>query len=265
MSAMILRPPLAALLLVAFLPASLCHAAQIVDTATGSIVGTAKDATGAVVPGVDITLSGPALMVPRKTSTNGGGQYRLTGLPPGDYTLSFSLPGFMMLEHDVRVGVAFTATVDVTLTLARQREEVEVTARTSTLDRHSAANAETFDSRKLADLPSSRSMAGLLALTHGVSMPEIEVGGGLGILDGSFSSYGRNSSPRHTIEGIVITGLFSTGFTPDYGSFEEASVHTAAHGAEWPGVGIHTQFVTKSGGNRYTGTIYGAYENRHWQ
>jgi hypothetical protein len=265
MSAMIPRPPLAALLLVAFLPASLCHAAQIVDTATGSIVGTAKDATGAVLPSVDITLLGPALMAPRKTSTNAGGQYRFAGLPPGDYKLSFSLPGFTTLEHDVRAGIAFTATVDVTLTLAPQREEAVVTARTSALDRHSATNAQTFDSRELADLPSSRSMAGLLALTHGVSMPEIEVGGGLGILDGSFSSYGRNSSPRHTIEGIVITGLFSTGFTPDYGSFEEVSVHTAAHGAEWPGVGIHTQFVTKSGGNRYTGAIYGAYENRHWQ
>ena len=43
------------------------------------------------------------------------------------------------------------------------------------------------------------------------------------------------------------------------------SVLTAAHGAEWPTAGIHTEMVTKSGGNRYTGSFYGAYEHRAWQ
>ena len=241
------------------------RANQIVDPATGSIVGTVRDATNAVTPGVAITVSSQALMTPRRTSTKDDGTYLVAGLPPGDYTLVYLLPGFTNLERTVRVSVAFTATLDVALALASQRAEVTVTGRGSVLDRHSAAVAETFDSRDLADLPSSRSLAGLVAATPGMFMPSIEVGGGLGLLGGSFSAYGKNSSPRHTLEGIVVTGLFGFGFTPDYGAFAEVSVLTAAHGAEWPTAGIHTEMVTKSGGNRYTGSFYGAYENRAWQ
>jgi outer membrane receptor protein involved in Fe transport len=241
------------------------HAGQIVDPSTGSIVGIVRDVTGAVLQGVDIMVSSQALMASRNTSTGPDGAYLVVGLPPGDYTLAYSLQGFRAAERTVRVSVAFTATVDVALGLASQRAEITVSGQGSVLDRHSAAIADTFDSRQLADLPSSRSLAGLVALTQGMFMPSIEVGGGLGLLAGSFSAYGKNSSPRHTLEGIIVTGLFGFGFTPDYGAFAEVSVLTAAHGAEWPTAGIHTEMVTKSGGNRYTGTFYGAYENRAWQ
>jgi len=241
------------------------HASQIVDPATGSIVGTVRDTSGAVLPGVAITVSSQALMGPIRFSTSNDGTYLFAGLVPGDYTLTYSLQGFKASERTVRVSLAFTATVDVALNLASQRAEVTVSGRGGVLDRHSAAVASTFDSRQLADLPSSRSLAGLVALTQAMSMPSIEVGGGIGLLAGSFSAYGKNTSPRHTLEGIVVTGLFGSGFTPDYGAFAEVSVLTAAHGAEWPTAGIHTEMVTKSGGNRYTGTFYGAYENRAWQ
>src|SRR5262245_56236660 len=66
------------------------RAGQIVDPATGSIVGTVRDASGAVVPDVAISVSGRALMADRHTSTGSDGTYQITRLPPGDYTLSFS-------------------------------------------------------------------------------------------------------------------------------------------------------------------------------
>ena len=241
------------------------HAGQIVDSATGSIVGTVRDTSGAVLPGVAITVSSQALMAPSRFSTRNDGTYLITGLPPGDYTLAYSRSGFKAAERAVRVSVAFTATVDVMLNLASQSAEVTVNSRGAVLDRHSAAVADTFDSRQLADLPSSRSLAGLVALTQAMFMPTIEVGGGIGLAAGNFSAYGGNTSPRHTLEGIVVTGLFGQGFTPDYGAFAEVSVLTAAHGADWPTVGVHTEMVTKSGGNRYTGSLFGAYENRAWQ
>ena len=62
-----------------------------------------------------------------------------------------------------------------------------------------------------------------------------------------------------------MTGLFGAGFTPDYGSFEEVSILTAAAGAEWPTAGIHTDVATKSGSNQYRGTLYGATEHRRVQ
>src|SRR5262245_2717599 len=220
MSTMVLRQAFAALI-VAVVPVSASWGGQIVSPGTGSIVGTARDVTGAVLSGVEITISGDPLMAPRRASTGSDGEYRIPALPPGDYKLSFSLLGFTTLEHDIRVGLGFTATVDVNLTLAPQREQVAVVS--TVLDRHSAAIAETFDARQLADLPASRSAGGVLASTQALYVPTVEVGGGTGIVTGQSSAYGSSPSPRHTIEGIVVTGLFGAGFLPDYGSFDEAS------------------------------------------
>ena len=255
---------LAALFVAAFLAPSIAVAGQTVGTATGSIVGTVTDATGARLPRVTVAVTSDAIMVPRTTLTTDDGTYRIAALPPGEYRLSFSARGFSTLAHDVRLSLGFVATVDVTLNVATQREQVTVTRRNNVLDRQSTAIAETFDSRQLADLPTSRSVGGLFALVQALQLPNMEVGG-TGIVTGSYGAYGRSNSPRHTLEGIVITGLFGSGFTLDYGSLEEASIGTGAHGAEWPTLGIQTEFVSKSGGNRYHGTLYADYQNRHWQ
>jgi hypothetical protein len=245
----------------AWIPAA--SAAQLAGVGIGSVVGVVTDGAGLPVPGVAITISGLALMTPRKTTTTADGEYRFAALPPGDFVLTFVSPGFESLERQAHVSLGFTLTIDVTLTIALQREEIVVYG---ALDRHSAAVSQSFDASQLASLPGSRSMGGLFALTHALVLPVAEVGGGTGIISGgAYGAYGRNNSPRHTIEGIVVTGLFGAGFTPDYGSLEEVSVLTAAHGAEWPTAGIHTDFATKSGSNRYRGSFYGAAEHRRLQ
>jgi outer membrane receptor protein involved in Fe transport len=237
-------------------------ATQLAGVGTGSVVGIVRDAAGLPVPGLGVAISGLALMTPRKTITRPDGEYRFATLPPGDYLLTFVSPGFENLERQAHVSLGFTLTIDVTLTVAPQREEISVYG---ALDRHSAAISQSFDASQLASLPGSRSVGGLFSLTHALVLPVAEVGGGTGIVSGSYGAYGRNNSPRHTIEGIVVTGLFGAGFTPDYGAFEEVSVLTAAHGAEWPTAGIHTDIATKSGSNQYRGTFYGAAEHRRLQ
>lgn len=237
-------------------------ASQLAGVGTGSVVGVVRDAAGLPMPGVGTTISGPALMTPRNTTTRADGEYRFASLPPADYVLTFVSPGFKSLECQAHVSLGFTLTIDVTLDVAPQREEIAVYG---AFDRHSAAVSQSFDATQLANLPSSRSMGGLFALTHALSLSVVEVGGGTGIISGGYGAYGRNNSPRHTIEGIVVTGLFGAGFTPDYGALEEVSVLTAAHGAEWPTAGIHTDFATKSGSNQYRGTIYVAAEHRRLQ
>jgi carboxypeptidase family protein/TonB-dependent receptor-like protein len=260
-----LRHPLAACFVAALLNGPISAAGQTVGTATGSIVGTIRDTTGAVLPNVTITISSSAIMGVRTTSTAADGTYRISVLPPGEYRLSFALNGFRTLEREVRIALGFTATVDVEMQLASQREEITVTKQNSDLDRRSTAIAQTFNSRQLADLPVSRSLGGLLGTTQALQLSTIEVGGSPGFLTGAYSAYGKSNSPRHTVEGIVVTGLFGFGFPLDYGSFEEVSVLTGAHGAEWGTAGIHTQVVTKSGANRYRAGLYADYENRHWQ
>ena len=256
------RRVIAALIVIAAAWSPSASAFQLAGVGTGSIVGVVRDAAGLRVPGAGITISGLALMTPRTMTTRADGEYRFASLPPGDYVLTFVSPGFESLERQVHVSLGFTLTIDVTLTVAPQREEIAVYG---ALDRHSAAVSQSFDPSQLASLPGSRSMGGLFAVTHAVALSVAEVGGGTGIISGGYGAYGRNNSPRHTIEGIVVTGLFGAGFVPDYGSLEEVSVLTAAHGAEWPTAGIHTDFATKSGSNQYRGTIYGAGEHRRVQ
>lgn len=255
-----------ALCTVMLLVPSSSWARQTIADATGSIVGTVYDGTGAVLPNVAVTISSVALMAPRTTLTNAEGRYRFASLPPGEYRLAFALDGFRTLEEPaIRVGLGFTATVDVALTVATLPEQVTVTGRSRLLDRHSTALAETFNASRLANLPSSRSIFALLANTPAVEVAHIEVGGGAGGTVRPYGAYGTRGFNRPMLEGISVTGIFPTGFPLDFGSFEEVSVLTGAHGPEWPTPGVHMQLITKSGGNQYRGTLYADYENRRWQ
>jgi len=221
---------IAALFAVALLAPPTSSAGQSSGQATGSIVGAVQDATGAALPNVQVTISSDAIMGPRAISTAADGTFRITALPPGDYRLSFSSSGFTTVEHDVRVAVGFTTTLDVTLPLATQREQVTVTARSSVLDRQSTAIAASFDSRQLADLPGSRNLSALLAMAQAVQMPNTEVAGGTGALAGEYGAYGTGGGNRPTVEGIVVQGVFNSGGMLDYGSFEEVG----SDGRAWP-------------------------------
>ena len=79
----------------------------------GSIVGTARDNTGAVLPGVTITATSPALIQPSETVTGSKGAYRIPNLPPGMYEVRFELPGFQtLIRQEIRVNLRVTLTID---------------------------------------------------------------------------------------------------------------------------------------------------------
>ena len=236
--------------------------AQLAGVGTASVVGTVRDDAGMPMRDVDVTISGRTLMPSLKTTTRADGEYRFVWLPPGDYVLTFASPGFDQVRRDAHLSLGSTLTINVPLLIAPRHEDVEVQG---ALDRHSVTLSQSFDARKLASIPSSRGLGGLFAVTPALMLGVTEVGGGTGIVTGGYGAYGRNSSPRHTLEGIVVTGLFGFGFTPDYGALEEVSILTAGHGAEWPSSGVHTDITTKSGSNQYRGTIYGAGEHRRLQ
>src|SRR6187399_1766271 len=80
----------------------------------GTIAGAAKDTSGAVLPGVTVEVTSPALIEKvRSTTTDSAGLYRIVNLPPGTYTVSFSLTGFNTTRREsVRVELGFTTTID---------------------------------------------------------------------------------------------------------------------------------------------------------
>ena len=101
----------------------------------GRITGTVTDATGGVLPGVTITAAAPALAGgPRVIVTDGTGQYAVAALPPGAYTLTFTLPGFEQLARAVDLASVSTATVDVSLRVGGLFEAVTVAVTGTAID-----------------------------------------------------------------------------------------------------------------------------------
>src|SRR4051812_37099420 len=71
------------------------------SSAQATIAGTVKDASGGVLPGVTVEVSSPALIEKSRTTTSdGSGQYRITELPPGTYSVTFALSGFSTVKRD---------------------------------------------------------------------------------------------------------------------------------------------------------------------
>ena len=108
-------------------------------------------------------------------------------------------------------------------------------------------------------------MSAIFAATPAVQVTTFDVGGNTAASGVGTTAFGTSGSNRPMVEGIDTTGVQGTGFTFDYGSFDEVLVTTAAHTAEWPKPGVQSQFIAKSGGDRYRGSVYADYENRAWQ
>jgi carboxypeptidase family protein len=240
--------------------------AQTVGATTGALDGKVTDQTGAPLPGVSVVASGAAMMASRTSVTDASGRYEVSFVPPGEYTLVFSLPPEFrqVIRKGIVVNLGWTTTVDEVLVLAAE-QTVEVLGQSPLVDRSNTSIVVSHNVRQLSDLPASRSSAAIIDATPGVELTRFDVGGSAGPAGGPFSAYGTSGLNRPTIEGIAITGYNPLGFTLDYGSFEHAAVRLGAHGPEWPWPGVALQVVTKSGGNQHRGSMYLDYEHRSWQ
>src|SRR4029077_12895005 len=101
----------------------------------GTIEGKVLDQSGAVVPGVTVTLTSPVLVGPRTNVTDSGGTYTFPSLPLGDYTAAYELSGFKkVIREGLIVTAARTVTVDVTLQTGQVSETLTVVGATPTVD-----------------------------------------------------------------------------------------------------------------------------------
>jgi outer membrane receptor protein involved in Fe transport len=240
---------------------------QAVSSSTGALNGRVTDATQSVMPGVTITVSSPSLMGTRTAVTDGDGQYRLTAMPPGDYTLLFELSGFATVRNEgIHISVGFTATVNAEMKVATLNESVVVTGQSPVVDTSQTQVGTTFDAKQLSALPTSRDYFSLLAGSPAVQMSRIDVGGSTNGTQQGFVVYGTTGQVRASIEGInatEATGAF--GNYPDVGAMEEVQINTAALSAEASTPGVQSQFISKSGGNQFRGTFFGGYSPEKWQ
>ena len=240
--------------------------AQTIGSTTGAVEGGVLDATGAALPGVAVTAAGDALLVPIAKTSAPDGSYSFPTLAPGRYVLTFAFDGFETARREgIVVSLGVTTTVNVTLGPARQQQTVTVEGGAAVVDRRSTKISTVFDAGELARLPGNRTLAAILAAAPAVQLSRSDVGGSTAFAPGPWSAYGTNGYSAAVIEGIVVVGSNPPGWLLDYGTFADVSVGTGAFGPEAPAPGVHLYFVTKSGGNSYTGTLYAAYEDRAWQ
>src|SRR5262249_32307141 len=141
----------------------LCIPADSQTNLTGAIVGRAVDSTGAVIPGVEVTITSPAMIGgSRSTVTDELGVYRFELLTVGTYRVSFGLPGFKTLNLEgVDVTSGITRTINGAMEVASGVEEVTVTSQAPQIDLEQATVGVNFSQKLIEDLPWSRTLSGV--------------------------------------------------------------------------------------------------------
>lgn len=228
----------------------------------GRINGTVTDDTGAVLPGVTVTASGPALIQPQVQVTGADGTYRFIALPPGLYTIDFELAGFQNVKREgVRVVINQTLTVDQPLQVATLQETVTVTGASPIVDTSTTQVGTNFTKELLTEIPNARDIWAAMAQAPGIQMTSYDVGGSRTGTQTGFLTYGFGDQNQTKLEGIDTTeGTGANAGYFDFGSFEEFQVGGAGTGADSFGGGTNMSISVKSGGDRLTGSWYSDWE-----
>src|SRR5919108_349804 len=189
----------------------------------GRINGTVTDNTGAVLPGVTVTASSPALIQPQVQVTGTDGSYRFLALPPGVYDISFELSGFQNVKREgIRVVINQTLTVDQQLQVATLQETVTVTGESPVVDTSTTTVGTNFTKELLTEIPNARDIWAAMSQAPGVQMQAYDVGGSHAGTQTGFIAYGIDDQRTTRIEGVNTTE--DTGANAgyfDFGSFEE--------------------------------------------
>src|SRR6266849_8119836 len=145
---------------------------------TSQVFGKVTDASGAVLPGVTVTLSSPALLEPRVAVTSVTGTYEFPGLAIGMYTVRFELAGFRtQVREGLQLQGGFNAQVNVELQVASLEETVVVTGVNAIVDIRSTTQGTRFNVEELQAMPSARDVFQVLTQTPGISGDRQNVGG----------------------------------------------------------------------------------------
>ena len=157
----------------------------------GRLNGTVSDNTGAVLPGVTVTVSSPALIQPQVQVTSEQGDYRFLALPPGVYEVAFELAGFQTIKREgVRVIINQTLTVDQQLQVATLQETVTVTGASPIVDTSTTQLGTNFTKELLTEIPNARDVWAAMAQAPGIQMTGFDVGGSNTGTQTGFLSYG---------------------------------------------------------------------------
>ena len=135
---------------------------------TGAIIGKVIDSTGGALPGVTVEAKSDVLPSPRTTVTGPTGEYRLPALPPGNYSVQFTLSGMQPVTRQAQVQLSLETLVDATLGVQAVAEVVNVMATTTLVDRGSSTVKSALTSEQFKSLPVGQEYRDLIKLIPGV-------------------------------------------------------------------------------------------------
>jgi hypothetical protein len=228
---------------------------------TGRLIGTMKDAHGNALQGAAVSISSPALIGGhRVTRTGPGGTFSFAHLTPGSYTVRCELPGFETQElRGVEVALDRTAEIFPRLEIGRFAESVTVTTELPVVDTARTGISTVYSTDyldRVAVGSRGRSYQSVVGRAAGAD-------GGTGD-PRAFGSV--DSENAYYIDGIDTTDPVTETFTTNlnFDTIEEISFHTAGFAAEFGrATGGVVNIVTKSGGNRFSGTLDLRYNDSH--
>ena len=141
--------------------------------AQATITGIVKDASGAVLPGVTVEAASPDLIEKvRVATTDSDGQYRITSLRAGTYSLTFTLSGFSTVRREqIKLEGAFVASINAELNVGSVQETVSITAESPVVDVQSVSRQTTLTNETINSIPAVRSYAGLMSLMPNMVTP----------------------------------------------------------------------------------------------
>ena len=239
----------------------------VASAQTSTISGTVRDASGGVLPGVTVEASSPALIEKtRSTVTSGSGAYSILALRPGNYTVTYSLPGFgTVVREGVVLTSDFTATLNVDLKVGTLEETLTVTGESPIVDTQSITQRVVMTAEVREALPTGRNIQAAGIMIPGTTLAQGGGGalsrdvGGSGNLQQSPLQYRGSGDTVQTIEGLRLNNLCAQGaYSGVYwndSSFEEFSFVTGADSAEVGQGGMRVNMVPRDGGNTFRGMV----------
>jgi hypothetical protein len=243
-----------------------------------SITGVVRDTSGAVLPGVTVETSSPALIEKvRSVVTDGNGQYRFVDLRPGTYDVTFSLGGFSTVKREgIELTGTFIATVNAEMRVGALQETITVTGESPIVDVQASTQQRVFTQEVIEAIPAGRSHINQLVLIPGLSASQPgrgalqDVGGTNNLQNTTFTIHGsRQGDTRLQLDGVRVGNILSEGqfsnFVPDTGSTQEVTVDYAAVSAEQPFGGLRINIVPKEGGNNFRGSVFATGVTGGWQ
>src|SRR5687767_285964 len=228
--------------------------------AQATLTGVVRDASGAVLPGVTVEATSPALIEKvRSVVSDNSGQYRIVDLRPGTYSVTFTLPGFNTVKRDgIVLSGDFVATVDAELRIGTLEETVTVTGESPIVDVQSARVQTVVDREVLTLIPSSRNANGIQALIPGLSSNGDAGGitGGSGGMAG-FIHGARASDSRTRHDGINTgwAGANSNAAVSNVAGSQEVVMTTSGGLGEAETAGVMLNIIPRDGGNQFSGTF----------